>query len=34
MPVGARGMEQGAESEAYDVLLIKKDGTTEVFAHH
>jgi Protein of unknown function, DUF len=34
MPVGARGMEQGAESEAYDVLLIKKDGTTEVFARH
>jgi len=27
-------MEQGAESEPYDVLLIKKDGTTEVFAHH
>ena len=34
MPVGAPGMEQGAESEPYDVLLIKKDGTTEVFAHH
>jgi hypothetical protein len=34
MPVGSPGMEQGAESEPYDVLLIKKDGTTEVFAHH
>jgi len=34
MPVGAPGMEQGAESEPYDVLLIKKDDTTEVFAHH
>lgn len=34
MPVGSPGMEQGAETEAYDVLLIKKDGTTEVFASH
>ncbi|HEY6670841.1 MAG TPA: DUF411 domain-containing protein [Methyloceanibacter sp.] len=34
MQVGSPGMEQGAESEPYDVLLIKKDGTTEVFAHH
>ena len=34
MPVGAPGMEQGAESEPYGVLLIAKDGTTEVFAHH
>jgi hypothetical protein len=34
MPVGSPGMEQGAESEPYDVLLIKKDGTTEVFARH
>jgi len=34
MPVGSPGMEQGAKSEPYDVLLIKKDGTTEVFAHH
>ena len=34
MPVGAPGMEQGAEFEPYDVLLIKKDGTTEVFAKH
>lgn len=31
MPVGSPGMEQGAETEPYDVLLIKKDGTTEVF---
>ena len=28
------GMEQGAEFEPYDVLLIKKDGATEVFASH
>jgi len=34
MPVGSPGMEQGAEFEPYDVLLIKKDGTTEVFASH
>jgi len=34
MPVGSPGMEQGAESEPYDVLLIKKDGTLEVFARH
>ena len=34
MPVGSPGMEQGNETEAYDVLLIKKDGTTEVFASH
>ena len=34
MPVGSPGMEQGSETEAYDVLLIKKDDTTEVFASH
>ena len=34
MPVGSPGMEQGAETEPYDVLLIKKDGTTEVYASH
>ena len=34
MPVGSPGMEQGAEVEAYDVLLLKKDGTTMVFARH
>jgi hypothetical protein len=34
MPIGSPGMEQGAEFEPYDVLLIKKDGTTEVFARH
>ncbi len=34
MPVGSPGMEQGAEFEPYYVLLIKKDGTTEVFTHH
>ena len=34
MPVGSPGMEQGAEFEPYDVLLLKKDGSTEVFASH
>ena len=34
MPVGSPGMEQGDEFEPYDVLLIKRDGATEVFAKH
>jgi hypothetical protein len=35
MPQGSPGMEQAdGKTEPYDVLLIKKDGTTEVFAHH
>jgi hypothetical protein len=34
MPIGSPGMEQGTETEPYDVLLIKKDGSTEVFASH
>ena len=34
MPLGSPGMEQGDTTEPYDVLLIKKDGTTEVFASH
>lgn len=34
MPIGSPGMEQGTETEPYDVLLIKKDGSTEVFATH
>lgn len=34
MPLGSPGMEAGAERDAYDVLLIRKDGSTEVFAHY
>jgi hypothetical protein len=34
MPSGSPGMEQGGKAEPFDVLLIKKDGTTEVFASH
>jgi hypothetical protein len=34
MPVGSPGMEQDGKTEPYDVLLLKKDGTTEIFARH
>jgi hypothetical protein len=34
MPLGSPGMEQGGVFDPYDVLLLKKDGTTEVFAKH
>ena len=34
MPIGSPGMERGDEKKPYDVLLIKKDGTTEVFSKH
>lgn len=33
MPAGSPGMETGGAGEAYDVLLIKKDGSSEVFEH-
>lgn len=32
MPIGSPGMEAGDTREPYDVLLIKKDGTTEVWS--
>lgn len=35
MPLGSPGMEQpDGKTEPYDVLLVKKDGSTEVFAQH
>lgn len=35
MPIGAPGMEAAdSETEPYDVLLVKKDGSVEVFARH
>jgi hypothetical protein len=35
MPLGSPGMEQpNGETEPYDVLLVKKDGSVEVFASH
>ena len=34
MPVGSPGMETDGTVEAFDVLLMKKDGTSEVFARY
>lgn len=34
MPIGSPGMEMGERKDAYDVLLIHPDGSTEVFARH
>jgi hypothetical protein len=33
MPVGSPGMEMGSRFDTYDVLLLKSDGTAEVYAH-
>lgn len=34
MPVGSPGMEMGDRKDPYEVLLIRPDGSTEVFARH
>jgi hypothetical protein len=34
MPLGSPGMEAGDDKEPYDVLLLKKDGSTEVYASY
>ena len=34
MPYGSPGMGPESEREAYAVLLIRKDGTSEVFTHY
>ena len=34
MPYGSPGMGPEAEREAYDVILFKQDGTTEVFSRY
>jgi hypothetical protein len=34
MPQGSPGMEQGNTPQPYDVLLVAKDGSTSVYAHH
>ncbi len=34
MPIGSPGMEVGRRKEPYEVLLLKEDGSTEVFAKH
>lgn len=33
MPVGSPGMEMGHRFDSYDVLLLKADGSSEVYAH-
>lgn len=34
MPVGSPGMESGSSQEPYEVLLLKRNGSTEVFARY
>lgn len=34
MPIGSPGMEVGTERDAYNVLLLKKNGSTEIFASY
>ena len=34
MPAGSPGMEMGGLRDPYDTLLIRPDGTAEVFARH
>lgn len=34
MPIGSPGMESGGKREVYEVLLLKKNGSTEVFARY
>lgn len=34
MPLGSPGMDQGDDREAYDVLLLRADGETEVFSSY
>lgn len=34
MPMGSPGMDFGDDREPYDVLLIRRDGSTEVFASY
>lgn len=34
MPIGSPGMEAGDEKEPFEVLLVRRDGTTEVFSRY
>ncbi|MBK6805006.1 MAG: DUF411 domain-containing protein [Betaproteobacteria bacterium] len=34
MPIGSPGMESGGRRDAYDVLLVRTDGSTSVFASY
>ena len=33
MPVGSPGMEIGDRHDAYDVLILRKNGGSKVFEH-
>ena len=34
MPIGSPGMDFGDDADAYDVFLVKPDGTTEIFSSY
>lgn len=34
MPIGSPGMEMGNQREAYDTLLVLRDGSTAVYQRH
>ncbi len=34
MPLGSPGMDSGPDKEPYEVLLVRRDGSTEVFARY
>lgn len=34
MPLGSPGMEAGSKADAYDVLLFRADGSTEIYASY
>lgn len=34
MPIGSPGMEMGNQRDAYDTLVVLRDGSTEVFESH
>jgi hypothetical protein len=34
MPIGSPGMEQGGHKDVYDVILLGKDGTPQVYSRY
>lgn len=34
MPSGSPGMEANGQRDAFDVLLVKKDGSSDIFTHY
>lgn len=34
MPMGSPGMEQGNHKDPYDVLLVKRDGSTQTYSRY